>query len=68
MPTSLSSFSILDTDTAVENDGYTAQITGGYDAVRNTTMGTNNPQRRYRGGIDVTNFASGSQYISADSQ
>ena len=66
LPASLTDFTILSTDTITNEDAFTGQITGGYDAIRATSLGTNNAESQFRGTIDVSVFPSGNQYVEAD--
>ena len=66
LPTSLTGFNILSTDSQSFDDAWTVQMTGGYDAIRGAAIGTNNPQRQQRGFEHLADVPSGSQYAEAD--
>ena len=63
LPASLADFTILSTDLIGYGDAFTISVTGGYDVVRNTAIGTKHPQSSLPGLQDISVLSSGSQYV-----
>ena len=68
LPASLSNFTILSTDTITYTEASTIKISGGYDAIRNTVFGTENPQSSARGIFDISALSSSAQYVLQEFQ